>query len=293
MKKSEPQQKGKNMLYSNSKPTYTKADSKKFIREMFREARAHRALKHPFLQALSDNSFQNPDTVLKDFLFQYLAYSNDFLRYLTATIAQLEERSHREMLVHNLMEEAGKVDADDEPALTAAGIKIDWIQGVPHPALYTRFLDAVGIDQKFRSKTEFCDEALVWRRMFLNICSTGGAAQALGAMGMGTENVVKFVYAEIIKAIERNLDVSRKDRVFFDLHAAVDDEHGEVIDNISIEFAQYRRNREPLRNGMLMALGARAAFFDGMMHRAQHIKTVGESLDSEKTFNFQARHRAA
>lgn len=281
------------MLYSKSKPTYTKADSRRFIREMFREARGHRTLKHPFLSALVRNEFEKSDVVLKDFLFQYLAYSNDFLRYLTATIAQLEEREHRELLVHNLMEEAGKVDEEDEPALAAAGVKLEWIQGVPHPVLYARFLDAVGLDQAFRKKTAFCDEALVWRRMFLNICSTGGAAQALGAMGMGTENIVKYIYIDIIRAIDSHLKVSPRDRVFFDLHAAVDDEHGEVIDNIAVEFAQYRRNREPLRNGMLMALGARASFFDGMMHRAQNIRTVGECLDSGAGHGSPQRNRAA
>lgn len=266
------------LLYAKSKPTYTKAESRKFIKQMFKEALENRALHHPFLEALKNGEFKNTELVLKDFLYQYLAYSNDFLRYLTATIAQLEERNHREMLVHNLMEEAGRVDPDEEHELKEAGIKIEWIDGVPHPALYTRFLDAVGIDEKFRAKTEFCDEALVWRRMFLNICTVGGPAQALGAMGMGTENIVKFVYADIIEAIEKYTNVSRRDRVFFDLHAAVDDEHGEVIDNIATEYAQYRRNREPLRNGMLMALGARASFFDGMMARAHVISKVGETI---------------
>lgn len=270
------------LLYSKTRPTYDKADSRRFVKKMAKEAMSHRALKHPFIKALKENQFPNPEVVLKGCLYQYLAYSNDFLRYLTATIAHLEERGHRELLVHNLMEEAGKVDEDDEPVLKDAGIQLDWIQRVPHPALYLRFLDAIGIKEKFRKQNEFCDEALVWRRMFLNICSTGGAAQALGAMGMGTENIVKFIYADLIEAIDEHLDVSAKDRVFFDLHAAVDDEHGEVIDNIAVEFAQYRRNREPLRNGMLMALGARAAFFDGMMHRANSIKKIGENIGKPK-----------
>ena len=258
---------------------------------MFKEARDHRALHHPFLLGLARGDLPNQEVVLKDFLFQYLAYSNDFLRYLTATIAQLDEREHREMLVHNLMEEAGKVDPDDEPALREAGIEIDWIAGIPHPKLYHRFLDSVGMGQNFRAQTRFCDEALVWRRMFFTICSSGGAAQALGAMGLGTENIVKFVYAQILAAISKSLEVSPRDRVFFDLHATVDDEHGEVIDNIAADFAQYRRNREPLRNGMLMALGARAAFFDGMQARARLISKVGEDLSESPEHKSPPRGR--
>lgn len=269
-------------MYSKSKPSFSKADSKKFIKQLSKEAENHRAINHPFLTAMIKGEFPRTEIALKDFTYQYLAYSTDFLRYLTATIAQLEEREHREMLVHNLMEEAGRVDPDDAKPLAAAGIKIDWIQGVPHPVLYQRFLKAIGIDEKFRQNHTYCDEAMIWRRMFQNICATGGAAQALGAMGLGTENIVKFVYQKIIKAIDKHLDVTREERVFFDLHAAVDDEHGEVIDNIAVDYAQFRRNREPLRNGMLMALNARAAFFDGMMIRAKVVKKVGEDISIEK-----------
>lgn len=264
-------------MYKDSGPTFSIDESRKFIHALGEEAIAHRALNHPFLHALKNGDFKNPQQVLKDFTFNYLAYSKDFMRFLTATIAQIEEREHREMLIHNLMEEAGKIDPDDEPALREAGIKIEWIQGVPHPVLYQRFLNAVGMDEKFRNNTEFCDEALIWSRMFLMVCSTGGAAQALGAMGLGTENIVKYVYKHIITAIEKHMNVTPEQRVFFDLHAAVDDEHGEVIDEIAAHHAQYRRNREPLRNGMLLALNARAAFFDGMMVRAQHLVMPGES----------------
>ena len=240
---------------------------------------AHRAVNHPYLQNLIEGEFTDPTAVLKDFVFQYLAYSNDFMRYLTATISLLEERDHRTMLIQNLMEEAGKIDEDDIPAIKAAGIKIEWIQGQPHPVLFQRFLDSIGISKDFRAKTQFCDEALIWRRMFFSTCANGDAAQSLGAMGLGTENIVKFIYQQIIKAMDKHLPkVTREQRVFFDLHAAVDDEHGEVIDNIAAEYAQYRRNREPLRNGMLMALNARAAFFDGMLVRGQKLKTIGQNL---------------
>jgi pyrroloquinoline quinone (PQQ) biosynthesis protein C len=205
------------------------------------------------------------------------------MRYLTATISQLDEREHRDQLIQNLMEEAGKIDEDDVPALQEANIKLEWIQGIAHPLLYQRFLNAIGLDSEFRSKTPYCDEALIWRKMFFGVCSTGGAAQALGAMGLGTENIVKYIYRPLMEAIQKHLKVEPKDRVFFDLHATVDDEHGEVIDEIAAVHAQYRRNREPLRNGMLMALNARAAFFDGMMERASKIKKVGEVVNNQET----------
>ena len=56
---------------------------------------------------------------------------------------------------------------------------------------------------------------------------------------------------------------------FFDLHAALDDEHGEILQNIAATYAGFRRNRILLKTGMLMALDLRDSFFDAMLMRAQ------------------------
>jgi len=106
--------------------------------------------------------------------------------------------------------------------------------------------------------------------MFLDLCLKGGAAQALGAIGLATENVVKYIYRPILDAIDNHLpNMSRKDRVFFDLHAALDDEHGEVLSEIAVEYAtQSEDTRRQLKEGMLMALSIRGAFFDAMEARA-------------------------
>lgn len=251
------------------KPSFSEEEGKKFVQDLYDEAMKHRALSHPYLQALNDGSFPDPLEAIKDFGFQYLAYSRDFLRYLTATISQLEDRKHREQLIHNLTEEAGQVSPDDEKALNEIQIDINWIQGVPHPDLFIRFLDGLGMDQEWRSTRHQCDEARVWSAMFLNCCASGGPAQAIGAMGVGTESIVKFIYRPILDAITKHTTLSREQRVFFDLHAALDDEHGEVMMDIAAFYAQYRRYRAPLRTGMLMALNLRTGFFDAMKVRAE------------------------
>lgn len=259
------------MNTKTSQPTFSKDNAADFIANLNSEARNHRAIKHPFLQRLAEGDFAEPTKVTKDFAFQYLAYSKDFARFLTVTISKLESREHRQMLIENLIEESGHVDESEIEELEKANISIDWLQGVPHPELFMRFLDAIGYDREYREKNDFCDEAKVWSHMFLNACSGGTSAQSLGAMGLGTENIVKYVYQPILEAIKNHLDVSAEERVFFDLHALLDDEHGEVLDNIAIEYARYERNREPIRNGMLMALNLRAGFFDAMLYRADSL----------------------
>lgn len=250
-------------------PTHSVEEANQFIANLNAEAQQHRALNHPFIHRLASGSFTDTGAVLKDFLYQYQAYSVDFIRYLTVTISKLALREHREQLLANLMEESGQVDEDDAKLLKEIGIELSWVQGVAHPALYNRFLDAIGYDKDYRANVDFCDEAKIWRKMFLAACSDCGADQSLGAMGLGTENIVKFVYKPILIAIKEQLNISARDRVFFDLHALLDDEHGEVLNDIASHYARYERHREPLRDGMLMALNLRAGFFDAMLARAE------------------------
>jgi pyrroloquinoline quinone (PQQ) biosynthesis protein C len=245
--------------------------AKAFVNSLQERADNHRAVRHPYLQRLAKGDVPNTLAAIQDLTFQYQAYSGDFIRYLTATIAQLTERPHRAALLQNLTEEAGQIHEEDVPELEKIGIDVEWIRGIAHPHLYIRFLDAVGIDEKYRDTHPYADEAEIWRDMFLDLCLKGGAAQALGAIGLATENVVKYIYRPILDAIDNHLpDMSRKDRVFFDLHAALDDEHGEVLTDIAIEHAaQSEDARRQLKEGMLMALSIRGAFFDAMEARAE------------------------
>lgn len=240
-----------------------------FVNSLQERANNHRAVKHPYLQRLAKGDVPNVLGAIQDLTFQYQAYSGDFIRYLTATIAHLTDRDHRKAVLQNLTEETGQIDEADAAELKKIGIELDWVNGIAHPRLYIRFLDAIGIDEKYRNTHPYADEAEIWRDMFLDLCLKGGAAQALGAIGLATENVVKYIYRPILEAIDKHLpNIDRKDRVFFDLHAALDDEHGEVLTDIAVEYAMNEDSRRQLKEGMLMALSIRGAFFDAMEDRA-------------------------
>ena len=126
----------------------------------------------------------------------------------------------------------------------------------------------MGLDADYRNTHEFCDEAKIWSQLFLNCCANGDAAQSVGAIGLGTENIVKYVYQPILGAIKNHLSISPRDRVFFDLHALLDDEHGKILNEIASDYAKNIHCRNSLRQGMLIALNLRAAFFDAMSVRA-------------------------
>ena len=252
----------------------TSKTSQEYIKSLCEQACSHRAVNHPYLQQLIAGDVPDIEGALKDFVFQYSAYSLDFIRYLTGTIAQLENGEHRKSLMKNLVEETGRIDEENAALLGTIGIELEWVDGIPHPELFSRYLNAAGIDSEFRRKNEFSDEAIIWRDLFFSLCSKEGPARALGAIGLGTENIVKYIYRPFIKAIDRHLDISLRDRVFFDLHATLDDQHGDALTNVAIDYAEKIENRKPIREGMLMALSIRNAFFDALQARAHAMKPV-------------------
>jgi len=54
----------------------------------------------------------------------------------------------------------------DAEELKKIGIELEWINGIAHPRLFIRFLDAIGIDDKYRNEHSYAEEALIWRDMF-------------------------------------------------------------------------------------------------------------------------------
>ena len=232
---------------------------------LLKEALAHRALNHPYLTALEDGKLPNPKMAIIDFAEQYLAYSSWFPRYLTAAISKLDDPKHRSHLIENLAEESGVLEEEELSILNGMGIKTEWVQGVSHPELFKRFQRALDIDHK---KTTYCDEAVIWRELFYNCIVAGSKEEAVGAIGIGTEAIVKYIYHKLIHAIKTYTDLTLEDYVFFELHTEVDDEHGKILLQIAEDMIQDEESLQEVRKGMLKALGLRSMFWDALYKRA-------------------------
>ncbi len=235
------------------------------------DAENHRAVHHPYLKALEVGSFQHMNRILQDFAAQYGHYSTWFPRYLNAVISKLENPDHRQHLQDNLAEEKGQLQEEDLIAIRRLGIKDEWVQSIPHPQLFRRFQKAMGANPD----AEPGKEVSCWRESFLHFLENCSAPAAAGAIGLGTESVVKLMYQPIIGAIQKHTDLSLEEYVFFPLHTEVDDEHGLILLNIAAELAAQGPEQESeLRKGMLKALDLRAAFWDVLFERAKNLDRV-------------------
>ncbi len=241
-----------------------------FLDELEEEAQSHAAVRHPYLTALSRGHLPNPPAALRDFAANYGCYCRDFTRYLCLTIARLETPAHQALLTENFLEESGAVEDDKQEILGDHGIELAWIDGVPHKELYRRFQNAVGV----HPGDSYCIEAEIWRATFLDLLNTADAARAVGAIGLGTEGVVRAMYQPLAEACQHYPGLTRQQAVFFELHCLVDDDHAEALRQIACDLGQTTSGRANLRLGMHQALGLRATFWEAMYRRALAMEVV-------------------
>ena len=251
-------------------PTASRNAVEDFLDELEIEAQSHRAVHHPYLTALSTGDLPDPQAALRDFAFHYGCYSKDFTRYLCMTIAKLEVPAHQELLTENFLEESGMVEESKQEILESEGIDMAWIADVPHQELFRRFQNAIGVKQE----GDYCIEAEAWRATFLDLLHGADAARAVGAIGLGTEGIVRNLYQPLASACRRHPGLTRQDAIFFELHCLVDDDHAEALRQIAFDVAQTETGRRNLRLGMHQCLVLRATFWDGMHRRALAMETA-------------------
>lgn len=233
----------------------------------------HRAVRHPYLRAIANGSLPDPSWALADFARHYQGYSVHFPRYLLALLSRLENPSHREALLSNLVEESGQYDDDELEALAIRGVKAEWVVGVPHPELFRRF--RLALTDEDDSEEEL--EVQCWREMLLSTLTIGSSAEAVGALGLGTELIISSIYQPFVRAITRHRDLAPRDTVFFPLHTLVDDSHQATLREIAIDLATSENGRLELARGMNKALMLRDSFWSWLYERALRCPPSGET----------------
>ena len=237
-----------------------RGSTSKTIRDLCDRALSSKAVKHPYLERLSQGDFPNVDMAWRDFAFQYGVYSSQFVKYLSAVIGQLNSEDHRKILQSNLLEEQGHAHDVELPADVLASI-----DGVPHTLLFRRFQQAVGVDRQTMSISE---TAKRWSDQFLKLCHSSEQA-GVGAIGIGTEFIVSAIYRQILDGLKQNPRITLQDRVFFDLHSECDESHAAELIEITEAMLSGTEAIQRVEHEVLTALDLRAQFWDDMLSRAE------------------------
>ena len=147
--------------------------------------------------------FNNMKKALAYFACQYEGYSAWFPKYLQAVIDKLSNPAHKAQLLDNLAEEKGQLHEEDLQAIRSLGIEDEWVVGIPHPHLFARFKSSICDGEQF----PISGAAEEWRTNFLKYLNECSEAEAVGAIGFGTESVVKYIYRPIIESISTYTDL--------------------------------------------------------------------------------------
>jgi len=238
----------------------------RFLRELIDESLAHPALNHPWLTAVAAGSFEDMDWSLRDYAWHYHGYSSWFPYYLKAVISNLESPEHRALLEENLREEKGHLGAEDQEALRAVGVDPATVNGVSHPELFRRFCSAMGLNAG--ALADVAPATSRWRNRFRRFLENASPAAAVGALGLGTESVVKPIYQQILAGIQKLPFLTRQDYVFFELHCLVDDQHQEDLFAVATDLCDSQESRQQVREGMLTALDLRCELWDLLYQRS-------------------------
>jgi pyrroloquinoline quinone (PQQ) biosynthesis protein C len=242
------------------------ADHSAYLNGLVSESLGHPAVQHPWLEGIARGSFPDPLWSLRDFAWHYSSYSAWFTRYLQTVIDRLGSGEHQRLLAQNLAEENGQLDDDERATLSSIGIDPATVANVPHRELFRRMCRALGVDQAQLAVP--AGAALLWRSRLLGFLRQATAAEAVGALGLGTEGIVKHIYRPMLEGMRKYSGLQRSDYVFLELHCHVDDHHQQDLLDIANDLAATAKGRADLRRGMLTALDLRRAFWDHLYRRA-------------------------
>jgi pyrroloquinoline quinone (PQQ) biosynthesis protein C len=133
-----------------------------------------------------------------------------------------------------------------------------------HPALFRRFLSALGLDALELNEIAAIEETDQVNATYRSLCRDGHWLEGLAAMGPGTECVVPTIYRQILKGIANSGFVTPADYVFWTVHVHCDDGHGRNIVEAMRPYAADPEARQMMMRGALSALDARRRWFDGL-----------------------------
>lgn len=236
------------------------------LADLVAEAEAHAAVDHPWLRAFAAGELPDPAAAVRDFAVTYHGYSQWFTRYLQMVIDRLVDPRHKALLAANMAEEKGELHEDDRQALLEVGIDPRQVEGIPHSRLFRDFCGSLGITAAELEQVQPAADR--WRRRFLLGLQQGTPAFCCGALGLGTEGVVRPIYRQLLAGIRRATPLARAEYLFFELHCLVDDQHQKDLLGIAADQVQQPDGFEQLRAGMRFALDLRCEFWQQLHERA-------------------------
>jgi pyrroloquinoline-quinone synthase len=217
-----------------------------FLGKLKREVIGHPALRHPFLGRFGDG--EAGEEGVRTFAIQYYRHVRVSRLYLAALISNCRDDEGLQLaLAGILFDEYGHLNPEET-----------------HPALYRRFLRALGISEEEWEAPRTLPEIELYIDAHYALCRHPDVRLGLGALGPASEWPVPPIYARLTEGLKRSAGLPDGALEIFTSHVTMDVEHARIMMEAVAPYAENEDGQSMVRKGALRSLDARSVMLDGL-----------------------------
>jgi pyrroloquinoline-quinone synthase len=221
-------------------------DSGEFLGRLKREVIGHPALTHPFLERFGDGDAGEEG--VRTFAIQYYRHVRVSRLYLAALISNCgHDEALQLALAEILFDEYGHLNPDET-----------------HPALYRRFLRALGITEDEWEDPPTLPEIELYVSRHRELTRHPDFRLGLGAMGPASEWPVPPIYVRLSEGLKKATGLPPEALEIFTSHVTMDVTHARIMMDAIAPYARSGEGQEKVREGALASLDARCVMLDGL-----------------------------
>lgn len=217
-----------------------------FLGRLKRDVIGHPALTHPFLERFGDGE-TGPEGV-REFAIQYYRHVRVSRLYLAALISNCRDDEPLQLaLAEILFDEYGHLNPDET-----------------HPALYRRFLEALGISEEEWEAPRTLPEIELYITAHYALTRDPDVRLGLGALGPASEWPVPPIYVRLSEGLKKAAGLPDEALEIFTSHVTMDVTHAQIMMNAIAPYARDEEGQRRVREGAMRSLDARSVMLDGL-----------------------------
>ncbi|MGI8649560.1 MAG: TenA family transcriptional regulator [Rubrobacter sp.] len=221
-------------------------ESREFLESLKRDVMGHPSLTHPFLERFSGGDADEEG--MRTFAVQYYRHVRVSRLYLAALISNCKDDEALQLsLATVLFDEYGELRPEDT-----------------HPALYRRFMAALGLTEEEWSEPKTLPEIEAYIAVHRELSGHPDVRLGLGAMGPASEWPVPPIYAKLASGLRKAAGLTDRDLEIFISHVTMDVEHARIMMDATRPYVGEEEGQRRVREGAIRSLDARGVMLDGL-----------------------------
>ena len=217
-----------------------------FLGRLKREVIGHAALTHPFLERFGEGDASEEG--VRTFAIQYYRHVRVSRLYLAALISNCRDDEGLQLaLAGILFDEYGHLNPEET-----------------HPALYRRFLKALGITEQEWEAPRTLPEIELYIETHYALCRHPDIRLGLGALGPASEWPVPPIYVRLSEGLKKSAGLPDEALEIFTSHVTMDVIHARIMMVAVAPYAEDEEGQRRVWEGAMRSLDARSVMLDGL-----------------------------